>query len=192
MLETERFASIEVESLEGLRAWLAQHHGQEESVWLVRFKKTVPEKFIDRLDVIDELLIYGWVDGLCRKLDDARTMQLISPRRQQAWAQSYKERVARLELEGRMQPAGLASVAWAKASGAWDAYAAVDALIVPDDLRAALSARPIAETWFDASAPSYRRNVLRWIAAAKTAPTRKKRIAETVRLAALAQKVPQM
>ncbi len=192
MIETDRFAKVEVKSLEDLRLWLAQNHAQQESVWLVRYKKSVPGKFIDRLDVIDELLCYGWVDGLCRKLDQARTMQLISPRRQQAWAQSYRERVTRLEQEGRIKPAGLASVAQAKASGTWEAYAAVDALLVPDDLREALAAQPPAEVWFDASAPSYRRNVLRWIAAAKTEPTRLKRITETVQLAEASKKVPQM
>ena len=177
MIETDRFAKVEIESLDELRAWLAKNHAQETSVWLVRYKKTVPEKFVDRLKVIDELLCYGWVDGLARKLDEIRTMQLISPRRQQAWAQSYKDRVARLEQQGRMQPAGVTSVARAKASSMWDAYETVDALLVPDDLRAALAARPAAEAWFDQSAPSYRRNVLRWIAAAKTYATRGKRIA---------------
>lgn len=192
MIDTDHFAKVEIESLDELRSWLANNHTQETSVWLTRYKKAVPEKFVNRLDMIDELLCYGWVDGLCRKLDETRTMQLISPRRQQAWAQSYKDRVTRLEQQGRMQPAGLASVARAKASGMWNAYETVDALLVPDDLRAALAARPAAEAWFDQSAPSYRRNVLRWIAAAKTEATRKKRIAETVALADVSKKVPQM
>ncbi|MBY0611299.1 MAG: YdeI/OmpD-associated family protein [Beijerinckiaceae bacterium] len=192
MIETDRFEKVEIESLEELRSWLAIHHTRLESVWLVRYKKTVPEKFVDRLDVIDERLCHGWVDGLCRKLDETRTMQLISPRRQQAWAKSYKDRVARLEREGRIHPAGLASVARAKASGSWEAYSDVDALQVPEDLRAALAAQPAAKTWFDRSAPSYRRNLLRSITVARTGETRQKRIAEIVRLANASKKVPQM
>jgi hypothetical protein len=67
--------------------------------------------------VLDELIAFGWIDGLRRKLEDARTMQLISPRRQQAWAQTYEDRAARLEAEGRMHLAGLTAIAVAKAAG---------------------------------------------------------------------------
>jgi uncharacterized protein YdeI (YjbR/CyaY-like superfamily) len=192
MIPTERFEQIEVKSLNELRAWLAANHTRQEGVWLVRYKKVDPARFIDRLDLLDELLCWGWVDGLARKLDEKRTMQLVTPRRQQAWAQSYKDRVARLERGGRMHPPGLAAVENSKALGLWDAYAPVDALLVPEDLQAALAARPAAERFFDNSAPSYRRNVLRWIDGAKRPETRAKRIETTVNLSASGEKVPQM
>lgn len=192
MIPTERFERVEVESLAALRAWLADNHARDEGVWLVRFKKNVPEKFVDRLDVIDELLCYGWVDGIARKLDDERTMQLISPRKQQAWAQSYKERAARLAEEGRLEPPGLAAIEASKRLGLWEAYAAVDALLVPEDLRAALRVVPDAEAFFDGSAPSYRRNVLRWIAQAVKPGTRARRIATTSKQSGERRKLPQM
>jgi uncharacterized protein YdeI (YjbR/CyaY-like superfamily) len=192
MIETDRFEKVEVASLAELRSWLSANHGQEASVWLVRYKKSTPTKFVDRLDALDELLCFGWIDGLARKLDDERTMQLISPRRQQAWAQSYKDRVARLEQEGRMEAPGRAAILRSKELGLWDAYAEIDALEVPDDLRAALTGLPQAHDWFDNSAPSYRRNVLRWIGLAKTPATRDKRVKQTVELASQRQKVPQM
>ena len=192
MIPTARFEQVEVTSLDQLRGWLSVNHARDESVWLVRFKKTVPAKFIDRLDVIDELLCYGWVDGIARRLDGERTMQLISPRKQQAWAQSYKERVARLQAAGRMREPGRAAVERSRQLGMWDAYASVDALLVPDDLRFALRDCPRAGRFFDSAAPSYRRNVLRWLAQAKQPATRAKRIATIVQRSACAEKVPQM
>jgi uncharacterized protein YdeI (YjbR/CyaY-like superfamily) len=192
MIETDKFEKIEVASLAELRSWLSANHVQEASVWLVRYKKSTPTKFVDRLDALDELLCFGWIDGLARKLDDERTMQLISPRRQQAWAQSYKDRVVRLEQEGRMEAPGRAAIQRSKELGLWHAYADSDALLVPDDLRSALIALPQANQWFDNSAPSYRRNVLRWIGSAKTSTTRIKRIEQTAELAKLGEKVPQM
>ena len=158
-------------SIDALRAWLAANHSRTEGVWVVRYRKSVPGKFVDRLAVLDELLCFGWIDGIARKLDDDRTMQLIFPRRQQAWAQSYKDRVAQLERDGRMAAPGQAAIEESKRLGLWDAYAAVDALLVPDDLRTALRAKPPAKAVFDASPPSYRRNVLRWIAQAKRPET---------------------
>lgn len=192
MIQTDSFAKVAIESQDDLRRWLALNYGTPDSVWLVRFKKSVPEKYVDRLDVLDELLCWGWVDGLARKLDDERTMQLISPRRQQKWSKSYKDRCEELEAAGRMQAPGRTAIANSKASGLWDAYAQVDLLQVPSDLREALDARPQAALFFDAAAPSYRRNVLRWINTAKRPVTRAARIAETLEFSASGKKLPQM
>ena len=192
MIKTETFDKIEVASVQELRDWLLAHHGTAESVWLVTYKKHVADMYLSTGQVLDELLCFGWVDGIRRKLDDDRTMQLIAPRKMQAWAQSYKDRVARLEQEGRMHPSGQAAIAQSKLKGLWSVMADVDALIVPQDLRGALAGRPEAEAYFDARPPSYRRNVLRWIKLAKTQPTRSKRIAQTVDTSAAGQRIPQM
>ena len=83
MIKTESFNKIEIKSVEELRAWLLQYHSQAESVWLVTYKKNRPEYYVSREDVLDELLCFGWIDGIRRKLDDTKTMQLISPRKTQ-------------------------------------------------------------------------------------------------------------
>lgn len=191
MIPTSRYPQIEVASIAEVRHWLAANHRQTTPVWLVRYRKTVPEKFIDRLDLLDELLCYGWIDGIARKLDEARTMQLIAPRRQQAWAQSYKDRVERLAAAGRMAAPGNEAIVRSKLLGMWDATAAVDQLLVPDDLRVALRAAGPAEIGFAAAAPSYRRNILRWISAARRPETRAKRIETTVDHATRGVRVPQ-
>lgn len=180
MLETDRFAQVEVASVAELHRWLSANHGRTEAVWLVTFRKSVPAKYLTTEQVLDELVSFGWIDGIRRKVDDERTMQLISPRRTKPWARSYKVRAERLISEGRMQPPGLASVDAAKTSGAWDEMNEVDDLVIPDDLRQALTAAPPAAEVFGTFPPSVTRNILRWIAAAKTAPTRTKRIAATV------------
>ncbi len=191
-IPTQRFEKVQVGSVVELRDWLTIHHTQPENVWLVTFKKNVPDKFVSTQDILDEVISFGWIDGIRRKLDDDRTMQIIGPRRTQAWAKSYKDRAARLIADGRMTDAGLQSIAVSKANGLWDYWADVDALIVPDDLRASLDDTPIAAQNFDKSAPSYRRNLLRWVKLAKTPPTRAKRIAQIVEFAARGAKIPQM
>ncbi|MEO0560625.1 MAG: YdeI/OmpD-associated family protein, partial [Chloroflexota bacterium] len=84
------------------------------------------------------------------------------------------------------------SVEEGKASGLWTFMDDVDALIIPDDLRAALEAHHPGLANFEASAPSYRRNILRWIKLAKTEGTRAKRIKKAVEFAARDEKIPQM
>ena len=88
-----------------------------------------------------------------------------------------------------MHPAGRASVEAGKASGLWDFFADVDRLEVPDDLAAALGQ---SRAKWDALAPSYQRNVLRWIKLAKTQATRAKRIKAAVEATQTREKLPQM
>ena len=192
MIPTDRFDQVEITSLAQLRDWLEMNHARGESVWLVRYKQSVPEKHVDRLAVLDELLCFGWIDGLARKLDAERTMQLISPRRQEAWAQSYKDRVERLEVEGRMAEPGRAAIARGKAGRLWDAYVDSDRLLIPPDLADSLACKPAARHFFETTAPSYRRNVLRWVGAAKRPETRTRRVAEIVARCTRGEKVPQM
>ena len=192
MIADDRFEKVEVASLDDLHDWLASNHARSESVWLVRWKKDAPDKYVSRLNVLDELICWGWIDGIARKLDASRTMQLISPRKQQAWAQSYKDRAAALEANGRMQEPGRAAIVQAKRAGLWNATDDIDRFVIPDDLRVLLDRNGDADRYFRASAPSYRRNVLRWLASAKRPETRTKRIAQIVAASAVHERLPQM
>jgi uncharacterized protein YdeI (YjbR/CyaY-like superfamily) len=188
-MNPESFQRIEVASRHELWAWLGANHASGDSVWLVTWKAGPHGKYVSRDEVLDALIAHGWIDGRRLKLDDARTMQLISPRKQQAWAQSYKLRAARLEAEGRMHPAGRAAVDKGRQSGLWHMSDPVDALVDPDDLMQELHATG-GRAWWLSAAPSYRRNVLRWIAAAKRPATRIDRIAKVAGHAARGEKVP--
>ena len=190
MTRADAIDEIEVASADALWHWLAEHHSQTESVWCVTWKKATPEKYISREEVLDALVAYGWVDGIRRKRDDGRTMQLISPRQQQAWAASYKARAERLETEGRMQAPGRAAVERGKGSGLWTFSDDIDRLAVPDDLEAALDAITGARDLWERMAPSYRRNVLRWLKSAKHPETRSKRIADLAARTGRREKVP--
>ncbi len=191
MITTDALEQIEITSDTALWEWLGRHCEQDDSVWLVTYKAHARNRYLSREAVLDALVAHGWIDGVRRKLDRDRTMQLIGPRRTRAWAKTYCDRAERLIAEGRMHPAGLAGVNRAKAEGQWRSMADVDALILPEDFRAALAADG-AQIWWDNAAPSYRRNVLRWIAIAKKPDTRAARILAAAQASARGEKLPQM
>jgi uncharacterized protein YdeI (YjbR/CyaY-like superfamily) len=174
MIETDRFPMIEAPTAKALWRWLEANHAQAGSVWLVTWLKRPGAPYLSREAVLDALIAWGWIDGIRRAAGyqgqdgpgEGRTMQLISARRHQRWTATYRARAARLVAEGRMAAPGLAAIAAAKSAGTWEADPEVDALEVPDDLAQALGE---AAAVFDAFPPSHRRNVLRWIAGAKTA-----------------------
>lgn len=189
MIQTDNFEKVEVSSKPELRTWLEENHAQEKSVWLVTFLKIVPEKYLSTDDVLDELICFGWIDGIRRKLDDTRTMQLISPRRVQHWAKTYKDRAAKLIAEGKMHQSGFLSIENSKQSGLWDFMDDVDQLMVPQDLQDELEKNIGATEFFFAINDSSKRFVLRWLKLAKTEKTRKARILELAQLSARGEKL---
>ncbi len=189
MIQTENFEKLEVSSIGELNKWLHENHQQKESIWLVTFKKIVPEKYLSTSEVLDELLCYGWIDGIRRKLDDNRTMQLISPRRIEHWAKSYKDRAEKLIEQRKMQAAGFQSIEISKQHGLWDFMDDVDKLTVPKDLQYALDGISGASDFFHAINDSSKRFVLRWIKLAKTDKTRASRIDQIVLLSAKGEKL---
>jgi len=190
MTKTENFEKVEITSQQELRSWLERHHDQPDSVWVVTYKKHTGDRYVSTQQILDEVLCFGWVDGIRRKLDDDRTMQLIAPRKAQHWAKTYKDRAQRLIDEGLMHDAGFASIEASKASGMWSFMDDVDALIKPDDLAQALDARDGARSNFDGFPDSSKRFVLRWIKLAKTDKTRHKRITRIAELAERNERLP--
>ncbi len=166
------------------RAWLEANHTRNGGVWLISYKKATGKPRVEYDEAVEEALCFGWVDSKGNKLDEERTMLWFAPRKAgSGWSAPNKTRVERLIAAGLMAPAGLAKIEAAKQDGSWSALDDVEALVVPPDLAAALADYPNASNHFAAFPRSAKRGILEWIASAKTAPTRAKRIAETARLA---------
>jgi len=190
MVKTENFEQIEVRSSEQLREWLKTNNAQKESIWLITYKKETLEKYVSVQEVLDELLCFGWIDGIRRKLDEKRTMQLIAPRKVEHWTKTYKDRFAKLEELGLVEDAGKQSVLKSKEKGLWDFMDDVDALILPTDFIIELQSYQNALINFNAFGASSKRFILRWIKLAKTLETRNKRIKQASELADKNLKIP--
>jgi uncharacterized protein YdeI (YjbR/CyaY-like superfamily) len=190
MVKTECFIQVEIKSTDELREWLQQNHTQKESVWLVLYKKSYGKYYISKQDIIDELLCFGWLDGMARKVNEDTYLLLVSPRRIEHWAESYKQRIKLLEAENRMSDAGIKAVEQSKQNGSWNYMDDVDALIKPQDFVKCLEEHPPAMANFDAFNASSKRNMLRYIKLAKTKETRAKNIELISTLAAQNKKLP--
>ena len=178
------FPRVEVESRAEWRAWLDANHESAESIWLVTFKKASGKPHVPYDAVVEEAICFGWIDSLPRKLDEERTMLLLSPRKPgSAWSKANKDRVERMSAAGKMRPAGLQKIEQSKTDGSWTFLDDVEALVVPDDLATALAEYENAQENFAAFPPSSKRGILEWVKQAKRAETRSKRIRETAELA---------
>lgn len=167
------------------RKWLKQNHTRTEGVWLISYKKDTGKPRVEYDEAVEEALCFGWIDSKPNKLDEERALLWFAPRKAgTGWSKINKARAEKMIAARRMTPAGLAKIEAAKQDGSWQALDAIEALEVPPDLAAALSANPIAQQHFDAFPRSVKRGILEWIANARKSETRAKRIEETARLAA--------
>jgi len=167
------------------RKWLELHHTRTQGVWLISYKKATGKPRFDYDEAVEEALCFGWIDSKPNKLDDERSMLWFAPRKAgTGWSKINKARTEKMIEAGTMALAGLAKIDAAKKDGSWSALDTIEALEVPSDLAAALSANPIAQQHFDAFPRSVKRAILEWISTARKPETRAKRVKETARLAA--------
>jgi len=182
MADAERY---QPSTLADWHDWLAAHHARPEGVWVIQWRSVSGRAPLPYEEMVREALCWGWIDGQVKTLDDARALQWWAPRKPgSVWAATNKARVADLEREGRLQPAGIAAIEGAKANGMWTVLDSVEALEEPAELAAALDAVPAARTNWNGFPRSVRKQGLGWIALAQRAETKAKRIATIVAKAA--------
>lgn len=126
--------------------WLARNHDQEKEVWIKIHKVGSGLASITPKQAIDVALCWGWIDAVRKGLDDKSYLQRYTRRgAKSVWSRINVANVARLIQEGRMTAHGLEHVEAAKADGRWErAYGSGKEMKIPDDLQAAIDARPKA------------------------------------------------
>lgn len=166
------------------RRWLEKHHESEDGgVFVVLAKKgTTSPTSLTYDEALEEALCFGWIDGQVRRRDAGTYMQRFTPRRARSpWSKTNVGHATRLISEGRMHPAGVAAVSAAQADGRWEsAYAGMATAIVPDDLAAALAARPEALAMFGKLTSQNRYAILYRLGQTKRADTRARKLAQFV------------
>jgi uncharacterized protein YdeI (YjbR/CyaY-like superfamily) len=177
------YQQVEIDSVSAWRDWLERNGATSKSIWVVTWKKG-QDLYVSYSELVDEALCFGWIDSLQRRLDQSRTMLLMSPRRPgSGWSTVNKGRIARLLEQGRMTARGIEVMERAIQDGSWTRLDAAGELQIGEDLAVALDACNARQN-FDGFPPSARRGILEWIEQAKRSETRRRRIEQTAVAAA--------
>ena len=178
IVERNPLPRIPFETRQELHDWLVDNHAAHRGFWLVQWRPVTGRSTIAYDDIVEECLIFGWIDSTVQTFDDERSGLRLTPRKPNSvWSALNKQRLARLEAGGLMQPAGIRAVDVAKANGMFTFLDDVDAIVVPEDLAQALG--DLREV-FDGFSPSRKRQALYWVKSAKRPQTRADRIARIV------------
>ncbi len=162
--------------------WLASNHASSCGVWLKIAKKGSNSPSVTYAEALEGALVWGWIDGQKRKLDEAWWLQRFTPRGPKSiWSKVNRSKAVALIKAGKMKPPGLAEVERAKRDGRWKAaYDSQSRATVPPDLAKALAANPRAARFFETLESHNRYAVLFRIHTAKKAETRAMRIEKFV------------
>lgn len=143
------------------RAWLERNHTKAKEIWLISYKKHTGKLSVPYDDAVEEALCFGWIDSINKRVDDDRTAQRYTPRREKSnLSETNRERIHRLITEGRMTEAGLARVK-DKLEQEFNP---------PADIIAALRKDPSVWKNFKSFPDSYKRIRIGWIDGARNRP----------------------
>ena len=100
---------LHLEGRSELRQWLKENYNKEKCCWVVTYRGKCPPDWptIPYIEVVEEVLCFGWIDSTLKRLPDGRLVQRLSPRRAKSnWTQLNIDRCADLEVRGLMTDAG--------------------------------------------------------------------------------------
>jgi uncharacterized protein YdeI (YjbR/CyaY-like superfamily) len=180
-VQSQDLPTYSFSSATDFEAFLDREYATAPGFYLKLAKKASGISSLSAAEAVEVALCFGWIDGRANKVDDDWWTVRYTPRRSKSiWSQKNVTTIGRLIEEGRMRPAGLATVEAAKADGRWDrAYAGPATIIVPDDLVTALAADPAAAAHFAGMNKSDRYAVL-WRVETASVQNRSNRIAALV------------
>ena len=167
------------ESPAGLRAWLEADHATAPELWVGLRPKAAGVPTITWHDLVDEVLCYGWIDGVRMPADGGSCIRVTPRRAGSIWSARNVGRVEVLRAEGRMRPAGLAAFA-RRRDDRTAVYSFERQTELDEAALAAMRERDGAFAFWAAQPPGYRRTAAHWIGSAKREDTRAKRLAALV------------
>ena len=176
---------VDVRTRAAWRQWLAKHHASSPGIWLVRHKQHSGVKSMPYEDLVCEVLCFGWVDSLIKRLDNDHYAIKVTPRKRTSkWSDINRKRWKRLRAAGLLAPPGLAA---APTANSYAPHAAIPEL--PAYIAKAVKANRRAWKHFQALARTYRRDLVVWIHTAKRPETRQRRIRESLELLSAGKKL---
>lgn len=163
------------------RRWLELNHDDARGVWLCSWRSTTDRPRCPYPEAVEEAICFGWIDSTNTIFDDARGLQMYTPRKaKSSWTRLNRRRAADMERRGLMTDAGRRAIDVAKGNGWWTILDPVEDLIEPDELRDALDAVPAARANWDEFPPSARKMMLWWVISAVKPETRTRRVDQIV------------
>ena len=169
-------------SPEELRRWLLANHDSADELLVGLYKKSSGKPSITWPQLVDQLLCFGWIDGVRKSLDENRYTIRVTPRRKgSVWSAVNLRRVPELVELGWMQPSGLSAYEARDEEKTRPYSYERDQAALDAELEAAFRANVRAWIVFAAQPPGYRKIAAFYVMSAKREETRRRRLENLIR-----------
>jgi uncharacterized protein YdeI (YjbR/CyaY-like superfamily) len=172
------------------RRWLSAHHATDKELLVGFYKKASGLPGISYKEAVDEALCFGWIDGIKKRVDDARYTHRFTPRRAGSiWSLINTKRVAELIALERMATPGIEAFNHRDPKKT-RLYSFENRPSVFDPaLERAFKAQAKAWTFFRAQPSGYQRVAIFFVMSAKQRETRARRLAALVKTSAAGKRI---
>ncbi len=161
-----------------LRRWLERNHASRAVLWVGFHKRAAGKPSITWPEAVDQLLCYGWIDGVRVSVDQNSYAIRTTPRKPRSiWSAVNVRRARDLIRTGLMQEAGLAVFSRRDAARTNRYSFEREQAHLGSPRLKAFKANARAWRWFESQAPWYRKTAIWWVESAKQEKTREKRFA---------------
>jgi uncharacterized protein YdeI (YjbR/CyaY-like superfamily) len=108
-VDTDR--AIHVDRDDEFDRWLAAHGGSQREVIVAIYKAASGRQTVTLPDLQAVALRHGWVDTQTKRVDDERyAIRFVVRRKDSNWSPTNRDLARRLLAEGRILPAGMATL----------------------------------------------------------------------------------
>jgi uncharacterized protein YdeI (YjbR/CyaY-like superfamily) len=165
-----------------LRRWLRKNHKSLAEAWIGFHKKGTGKPSIDWPELVDELLCFGWIDGVRKSLDAESYVNRVTPRRKgSVWSAVNIKRAKELIGLGKMTPAGLKAFE-ARDESKTNRYSYErERAELPEAYQAEIRANAKAWKFLEAQPPYYRKIAALYVMSAKKEETQRRRLERLIR-----------
>ena len=174
---------------EEFRNWLEENHDTNPGIWVIFYKKHINIDCIKYNELLEEVLCFGWIDSLIKKIDDDKYARKITPRTNtQKWSELNKKKVIELIKEGKMTQVGLHKIDNYLKTGKVDwpvnksGKKELKENDIPDFIIEELAKNEPALINFNKLATTYKRHYILWITNARKEETILSRLKESIGL----------
>jgi uncharacterized protein YdeI (YjbR/CyaY-like superfamily) len=163
------------------RKWLKKNHKKETELLVGFYKVGSGKASMTWSQSVDEVLCFGWIDGVRASIDKDRYQIRFTQRKPESiWSAINIKKMEELTRQGLIQPAGLASFEKRKEVRSKIYSYENEALKFTQSFERQFKANKKAWNYFTTLAPSYKKLSKHWVMSAKQEATKLKRLNELV------------
>jgi uncharacterized protein YdeI (YjbR/CyaY-like superfamily) len=165
----------------GFRSWLEQNHKKETEVLVGFYKIDSGKLSMTWPQSVDEVLCFGWIDGIRKSIDKDSYCIRFTPRKKTSiWSTVNITKVTELNKKGLMQPSGLEAFdnRTEEKSEIYSFESATKKLT--ESFENKFKTNKKAWDYFISQAASYKKTVIHWIMTARHESTQVSRLEKTI------------